>query len=501
MQPFELQDSEKVNTKQPLFKDRQQTSPVSRSTALFLLIYFIVGSAILAFDRGAWDSVIKRILEFYDINKAEGGLIGSMLIAGFLTGTLASGICSQYVNSFKIIYLSMFLWVLSFLFMGVSYSYQSILIARFAVGFCEAPLATLAKPLINIVAPSQHKTKWLGMLIMPATIGGASGVFSGPAISNAFGSFLWIFRILAVAVAIWTIPPLFHWNDSCSAAELKNGSNAAELQEESSSSSSMSGSNEDNIHTETKWVHRACSLSKNKIFICLTLAGSAQHFTFGGLGYWAVQYLQETFDLEDQQAAIYIGSLTATLGLVAPLLGGVFLDRKVRSIPGEENKPLRLRTTLKWVTICGTAGFTFMIPCILTGKLYWVLLGFAVYIFVSVAGAPMQIRGVFTCVSDRHQTMAITIFSIVEFCLGNLLSPPIVGAIADSSSITFAFVCMFLWSGFGTVFWVCAWIYSHSQTGTIQDGFQRFNDSEALNSSTQPLEDKIDQDLNHQARV
>jgi len=454
--------------------------------AIFLLVYFMFYEAILSFDRGSWDAVIKKTIKFYSIDKAEGGLIGSVLIAGFLVGCAATGLTAKYVNPFKIMYFALFFWVAADIFAGVSNTYPLILTARFFDGFFEAPVSILLNPLINAVAPPGANTKWIGLVTLPGTLGAAIGVFCAPAINNSFGSILWIFRFEALMVLSLCIPPLFLWKKCCKAAETPEQRALIETEGQPSTLTHLR-MGEENLNDEdpddiavgrprsktaaTKVAGELWELLRNKMFVCLCLGSAAQQFSFNGLSYWGVQYLQDDFNLSDQDAAFYAGSVAGVFGLISPLLGGLFLDHLLRAVP-KVNTARRLQISMKWIFLFGTVSYVIIIPCILSGQLWLFLLGLAISMLTFIADIPMQFVVIFEAIDKDNQGLAVTIFTTTQYLLGHLPAPTIIGAIADATTIKFAFVFSFMWSIFCTIFWFGSWTYTYSANGSFTEGLK-----------------------------
>eukprot|EP00357_Protocruzia_adherens_P003390 CAMPEP_0114989668 /NCGR_PEP_ID=MMETSP0216-20121206/10329_1 /TAXON_ID=223996 /ORGANISM="Protocruzia adherens, Strain Boccale" /LENGTH=301 /DNA_ID=CAMNT_0002352679 /DNA_START=151 /DNA_END=1053 /DNA_ORIENTATION=- len=301
--------------------------------------------------------MIKTTLAFYSINKAEGGLIGSLQMTGFLIASLVVGLLSKTKNTFKLIYFSLFFWIAALFMAGVSYNYGMITTARIFDGACRAPASILINPMINIIAPEGLVTRWVAIMLISRVIGAATGSFLAPAIVNSLGSILWTFRLEVLYVVFLLIPPIFFWKKCVRVGEVSK-----RVKQEKASNQNQAIQNESDVAdpvdshdiqhqlrlSERKQIWEDVKkLLSNKIFLCLSVGGASLNFAFGGVGYWAIQYIEDDYGLSNESAALWTGSLSAILGLTAPLLGGLFLDSRLKSIPKEDIWQ-RLRIIFRW---------------------------------------------------------------------------------------------------------------------------------------------------------
>jgi MFS family permease len=160
-------------------------------------------------------------------------------------------------------------------------------------------------------------------------------------------------------------------------------------------------------------------------------AQTAMTFAIGGISFWAPAYFfRERGQADLAQVNLIFGGITAVAGLAATLFGGWLADR----LAG------RVRGAYFWVS---GVGILISFPCTL-GMLAapfpwaWVLCFLAVFfLFFNIGPANTAIANV-TSPAVRASAFAVNIFVI--HALGDAISPPLIGAIADRSSLTIGFV-------------------------------------------------------------
>jgi MFS family permease len=177
-----------------------------------------------------------------------------------------------------------------------------------------------------------------------------------------------------------------------------------------------------------------------------TLGMTMMTFAIGGLAYWMPAYLEERgaqglFGLGPRTT---FGAITALSGLVATLSGGLLGDWLRRYFSGS------------YFLVSGIAlivGF----PMVL-GVLYapfpaaWVFMFFAVFCLFFNTGPTNTILANVTHPSVRASAFALNI--LIIHALGDAISPPIIGYIADKSSLHAGFVVVSAAMLIGGVFWL-----------------------------------------------
>lgn len=160
-------------------------------------------------------------------------------------------------------------------------------------------------------------------------------------------------------------------------------------------------------------------------------AQTAMTFAIGGISFWAPAYFfRERGQADLAQVNLIFGAITAVAGLSATLFGGWLADRLA----------LRIKGAYFWVSGCGILlSFPLTLGMLAAPfPLAWILCFLAVFfLFFNIGPANTAIANV-TSPAVRASAFAVNIFVI--HALGDAISPPLIGAIADRWSLTIGFV-------------------------------------------------------------
>ena len=153
------------------------------------------------------------------------------------------------------------------------------------------------------------------------------------------------------------------------------------------------------------------------------------------MSFWAPAYFHGTRGQPNlAQINLIFGGITAVAGLTATLFGGWLGDRLARKLPGA------------YFLVSGS-GMLVAFPCTLAMlfapfPMAWVFCFLAIFfLFMNTGPANTAIANV---TSPRLRSTAFAVNIFVIHALGDAISPPVIGAIADRSSLTAGFVVVSL---------------------------------------------------------
>jgi MFS family permease len=179
-------------------------------------------------------------------------------------------------------------------------------------------------------------------------------------------------------------------------------------------------------------------------------------FALGGLAFWMSDYL--TFRGQPPQVAVPIfGGITVVAGLISTLLGGFIADR------------LRKRFGGSYFLVSGLGmllAFPLFIAMLYTPfPLAWVFL-FASVFFVFLNTGPSN-AALANVVESNVRATAFAVNILVIHALGDVISPPLIGAVAGHVDRNAAFLVVsgaMLVSG---VIWLCGMKYLAADTAVV----------------------------------
>lgn len=280
---------------------------------------------------------------------------------------------------------------------GLTRSFFSMLGARFAVGVGEASYGTLAPTIIDDLAPKAQKSRWLAVFYVAIPVGSALGYLLGGAIEHAYGwrSAFFIAGLpgilLALAVLLTKEP---------------------ERREKPAPRAAMAD-------------YRR--LAKIPLYRSAVIGYTAYTFALGGFAAWAPKYLYSQLGMELRSADFWFGAVLVVAGLIATAAGGWLGDRW----PG----PDRVRANLRLCAVSSVVAVPFAAACLLatTPTTFFISI-FATELCLFLATAPINLALLQSVPEGLRATaMAASIFVI--HLLGDFISPPMIGAISDASSL------------------------------------------------------------------
>lgn len=173
-------------------------------------------------------------------------------------------------------------------------------------------------------------------------------------------------------------------------------------------------------------------LLRNRSYLLATLGYTAATFVVGGIGTWMPYYLENYRHEPREQANYYFGMITVVAGLTATLLGGLAGDWLRSRFPG----------SYFLVSAGGMlVGFPLFLAVLVTPLPWaWVLIFLTCFCLFFNTGPVNTILANVTHPALRAPGFALNILIIHAF--GDVISPLIIGAIADWKNLNVSFLAM-----------------------------------------------------------
>jgi MFS family permease len=172
-------------------------------------------------------------------------------------------------------------------------------------------------------------------------------------------------------------------------------------------------------------------LLREPLYVRAVIGYCAQTFALGGFSYWAPKYIHARYKVELDQANYVFGGVLIAAGFLGTAIGGVWSDRASR---GAE-RGAAVVSHLRICAVSGLFGAPFALACLLSPS----ATSFFVFIFISATFLFLSTSPINAALLQsvpvhlRASAMALSIFAIHLF--GDLWSPPLVGAIADRTTM------------------------------------------------------------------
>jgi MFS family permease len=330
-----------------------------------------------------------------------GMVINAFMLGYFVTSPIFGALGDRYRRR-ELIALGVAVWSIATAASGMMRTFLAMAGMRIIVGVGEASYATLAPTIIDDLAKPAAKNRWLSVFYVAIPVGSALGYLLGGQLEHAYGwrSVFFIAGGPGLALALFAL----------AIEEPKRVVRRKDTARRDSG-------------TWRSWRQLfSIGLYRNAV-----IGYTAQTFALGGFAAWAPTYLYRHLHMDLKTADFWFGLVLVVTGLVATFVGGHLGDRW----PGEN----RARANLRVCAVTTLISVPFAAACFLAGSPLGFFAGLAVAEFaifmatspinvVILQGVPMELRA---------SAMALSIFAI--HLLGDLISPPLIGAISDTWSL------------------------------------------------------------------
>lgn len=382
-------------------------------------------------DRMILSAVLPRVQADLGLNNFEGGLLATAFLIGYFATSPFFGARADRGQRKKLIAGGVLIWSLATIASGLATGLYSLLAARVVVGIGEASYAVLAPTIIDDLSPPHRKGRNLAVFYLALPVGSACGYLLGGFIQEHWG---WqtAFFVGGVPGSVLAISCLLIEEPERKLADAK-----------------------------TAVLRAVQTLVKIPIYRRTVLGYCAHTAAIGAFSYWAPKFLSSRYELGLDQANLWFGVVTVMAGLVATVIGGRLGDRAVGALPpvpagSSHEAPGNLAAVDALLRICGlglwvaaplgVVAFLSPTPLMFFVVTFFVELG--LFVSVSPINAAM-LRAV--PVELRASSMAVGIFAIHMF--GDLWTPPLVGALADVSTMLTAMMSLPVMLAIGALVW------------------------------------------------
>ena len=413
----------------------------SATAALWLLLVINLFNYI---DRYILAAVLPRIRQEFlagDPNQFQkaGWLFPAFLIS-YMCAAPILGWLADRVSRWWLIAISVTLWSLASGWSGVAGSFAILLFTRAFVGIGEAGYGPAAPTILSDLYPIERRGRTLAYFYLAMPVGGALGYAFGGKISDVL-NWHWAFYLVVPPGLVLAALCLFMRDPRTRSI------------------------------SEPRPVRRRATLNDyrkllhTRSYLINTAAMTALTFAIGGISAWVPDYIYSDrgreFPASDNLLGninLTFGAITAVAGFFATLLGGWTGDL------------LRKRFANSYFLVSGAA-VLFAFPATI-GMLYirfpgaWVCIFFAVFFLFFNTGPTNTALANVTSPNIRSTAFALNIFVI--HLLGDMASPPLIGAIRDRWNMNVAFFLVSLTILFAGVFWFWGAKYLAGDTAKIE---------------------------------
>ena len=364
-------------------------------------------------DRYVLPGVLTLIEQaFPGISKERLGWLAPAFLIVYMVTSPIFGFLGDRAPRKLIVGLGVQLWSVATTAAAAVRSYRQLFLSRMAVGIGEAAYGTTAPTIIADLYPKAARGRALSFFYTAIPVGGALGYALGGAIGAHWG---WRAAFLVVG-----LPGLLVGLAAYFIVEPARGASE--------------GAGEQQLR---RFLARAVrlrdylALLRNRSFLLNTAGMAAYTYAVGGISYWMPTYLNQQRRLPVEVANFRFGLVTVATGLCGTLLGAQLADRLAKRIRGAY-------FLVSGVTMVLAFPAFYLALVSDDPAVYWPALVVAELLIFANTGPSNTIIANVTLPSLRTGAFAVNIFII--HALGDAISPVIMGAIADRSSLGAAFL-------------------------------------------------------------
>ena len=376
-------------------KPSRTASVAGATTALVLLTALNFVNYI---DRYILPGVQEQVKhEFHLSDEHIGTLTFWFMIAYMFTSPITGWLGDRFPRKPMIVIAALFWATINFLTATV-HSYDSLNIRHAALGVGEASFGIFAPSLLADYYEPDQRNRVLTIFNVAIPVGAALGYLVGGTVGEHYG-WRMSFIVSAVPAAILAI---------LIAIFMKEPARGASQHEKAK------------LEKGT-----VLSLLKNPAYLSSILGYAAVTFSLGGISWWMPSFLQRIDGRSQSSAAYIMGAITVVAGLGGTITGGTIAQKWSRT----NSKALYLVPAISAAIAVPPALLCFFGPHNLT------LYGLGAAIFLIFLGTGPVNAATLNAVRPEIRATAMAGQLFIIHALGDAISPRIIGAVSDRSTL------------------------------------------------------------------
>lgn len=383
------------------WRDVSATSTPERS-ARYALVLLTLINLFNYIDRWVVAAIIEPIKHALGLSDTQLGVIGTGFIFVYALTSPVFGALGDTRRRPPLVALGVAIWSLATGLAGFARGFWTLFAARATVGVGEAAYGTIAPAILSDLFPRERRGRVFAFFFAAIPIGSAAGYVLGGFVDAHFGwrAAFWIagFPGLLLALLMLTVkdPPRGQQDVDAPKASGRRTRDAY------------------------------FDLLHNRPYLLAVLGYAAYTFALGGLGFWMPAFLERARGMARSDATVTFGLMVMATGFVGTFFGGWLGDR------------LLTKTKQSYLWVSGIATLL-AAPLTLLGLMhpdkavYLTALTIGeVLIFMSTG--PIN-SAIVNAVSPLERATAVGLSVFVMHFLGDIPSPPLIGALSDASSL------------------------------------------------------------------
>jgi MFS family permease len=362
---------------------------------------------------------------------AISGTLASAFLVTYMLAAPVLGFLADRFSRWVIVGACVILWSFATAAGGFALTFAALFATRIFVGIGEGGYGPAAPTILADLFGTQMRGRIMAIFCAAIPVGSALGFVLGGIINHQLG-WRWAFYLVAIPGIVLGLACFFQKDPRTRAGFVTERRRATK----------------DDYMT----------LLRNRSFVFNCLAQTAMTFALGGLAFWMSDYL--SFRGQSPQIAVPIfGGITVVAGLISTLLGGFVADR------------LRKRFGGSYFLVSGLGmllAFPLFVAMLYTPfPLAWAFLfGSVFFVFLNTGPSNAALANV---VESNVRATAFAVNILIIHALGDVISPPLIGAVAGHADRNAAFLVVSGAMLVAGVLWLCGMKYLAADTAAIDN--------------------------------
>src|SRR3989475_6781414 len=396
-----------------------------REAALFAIGVVTILNFLNYIDRFILAAVLPRVKSELVLTDFQLGLLANIFLVSYFVTSPIFGALGDRLSRPRLMAAGVSAWSIATAAAGITANFVQLLIARAWVGIGEAAYASISPALLSDYFPRAQRGRAFAVFYVAIPVGAAAGFLLGGALERAFGwrAAFYAVGLPGVALAFLALRVPDPIRGACEEPSPFGRGRRREAQARQGEASIDLPRVGLNLRTTLS------SLFRNTLYVGTVLGYAAYTFALGGLAFFMPTYFERVRGLELSHADFMVGTVTVFAGLSGTFLGGYLGDWTAG----------RVKHGQLWLS--GASSIAAVIPAWLaltvTSSPTYVVWFFIAEFLLFLSTGPVNVVIVSAVQpSVRAMAMAVSIFLI--HLLGDAISPPVIGWLADSHGLAHA---------------------------------------------------------------
>jgi MFS transporter, Spinster family, sphingosine-1-phosphate transporter len=343
------------------------------------------------------------------LTDAELGSLMSGFLAVYTLAAPVFGALGDRRSRPRLIAFGVGFWSLATALSGFAGSYFALLAARASVGIGEAAYATIAPSLLSDYFPVDRRGRVMAIFFCAIPVGSALGYVVGGLMNVHFG---WRPAFFVAGIPGLALAVLCLW--------LRDPPRGSQDQAPSARSSARAES----LGTDIRTTY--LRLLRNRPYVFTVLGYAAYTFALGGLASWMPAFLERVRGMSPDKATVQFGEIVVITGFVGTFVGGWLGDYCAKYSKQAYLLVSAIATLVAapfvWFALTAASSTEYIVCMVIAQLLMFLSTGPINACIVNLV-APNQ----------RATAVALSVFTI--HLLGDAISPLLIGAVSDASSL------------------------------------------------------------------